>query len=144
MEIKIIAADETYSLRHLVLRPHQTIEDCHYPLDLLEDTIHTGAFLGGQLISIASFFREKSDKFDSAHQYRLRGMATHPEYRRQNAGSSQIRFAETIMKENGTTLWWCNARATVAEYYRKQGLVVIGDVFEVHPIGPHVLMYRKL
>lgn len=144
MEIQLIAANQTYQIRHQVLRPNQTINDCHYPLDHLEETIHTGAFIDGNLISIASFFKENSAELDKAHQYRLRGMATLPHFRKMKAGSSQIQFAEEIMRSRQADLWWCNARTTVADYYKKLGLIIIGDIFDIHPIGPHVLMYKNL
>jgi predicted GNAT family N-acyltransferase len=108
------------------------------------DTIHLGAFLNGQLVSIASFFHEKSDSFSFQNQYRLRGMATLPAFRNQKAGSSLISKAEEIMKEKKAELWWCNARTTVSNYYLKLGLKIEGDVFDIHPIGPHLLMWKKL
>jgi len=144
MKIRIIAAGDTYSIRHEVLRPSQTLADCRYPLDHYPETIHTGAFLAGQLVSIASFFYEKCDEFSEPSQYRLRGMATLPAYRNQKARSSQILFAEEIMKSNKADIWWCNARTTVSEYYEKMGLKIIGNVFEIEPIGPHVRMYKYL
>lgn len=144
MEIKLIAADQTYDIRHQVLRPNQTLDACHYPLDFLQGTIHTGAFIEGQLISIASFFIENSPEFDAINQYRLRGMATLPEFRKHQAGSSQVKFAEEIMKSYGVDLWWCNARTTVSAYYEKLGLTITGSVFDIDPIGPHVLMYKEL
>jgi len=144
MIIKVITANQTYDLRHKILRPNQTLDDCQYPLDLNPDTIHLGAFLGEKLISIASFFQENSDSFSFQNQYRLRGMATLPEFRNQKAGSALIKKAEKIMKEKKVELWWCNARTTVSDYYLKLGLEIEGNIFDIHPIGPHVLMWKRL
>jgi predicted GNAT family N-acyltransferase len=143
MIIKEITANQTYDLRHKILRPNQTLDDCQYPLDMKSDTIHLGAFLNGQLVSIASFFHEKSDSFSFQNQYRLRGMATLPEFRNQKTGSELIKKAESIMKEKKAEIWWCNARTTVSNYYLKLGLEIEGIVFDIHPIGPHVLMWKR-
>lgn len=143
MIIKEITANQTYDLRHKILRPNQTLDDCQYPLDLQPDTIHLGTFLGEQLVSIASFFHEKSDSFRFQNQYRLRGMATLPAFRNQKSGSELIKKAEDIMKEKKVELWWCNARTTVSDYYLKLGLEIKGDVFDIDPIGPHVLMWKR-
>lgn len=144
MIIKEIDANSTYQLRHKILRPNQTIDDCKYPLDLEDETIHLGAFINDKIISIASFFFEKNENFKAQKQYRLRGMATLPSHRNQKAGSSLVKKAEEIMIKNNIDLWWCNARTTVSDYYAKLGLEILGDVFDIDPIGPHVLMYKVL
>jgi GNAT superfamily N-acetyltransferase len=144
LEIKKIAPEDTYSLRQSALRPNQPIEASKYENDYLEDTFHLGAFLDGILISIASFYKEKNPCFTDEVQFRLRGMATLPEYRKQKAGSSLILHAEELLREKKVTLWWCNARATVSNYYKKLGLSECGEVFEIEPIGPHKLMFKKL
>ncbi|TCP29723.1 acetyltransferase (GNAT) family protein [Scopulibacillus darangshiensis] len=144
MEIKYIKPKDTYKLRHKILRPNQTIEDCKFEGDMDEHSFHLGAYFNGQLISIASFYREKNPTLNGAMQYRLRGMATDGEYRKQKAGSSLIASAEEILKEKGADLWWCNARTKVSPYYKKLGLSEHGEVFDIHPIGPHKLMYKKI
>ena len=144
MIIKQISGEQTYDIRHKILRPNQALVDCQYPLDFNSDTIHLGAFIGEQLVSIASFFHENSDSFNLQNQYRLRGMATIPEFRNQKAGSSLINKAEEIMKDQKVELWWCNARTTVSNYYLKLGLEIKGGVFDIDPIGSHVLMWKRL
>ena len=144
MTITFIEPEETYELRHKILRPHQSLDDCKYPGDHDADTIHLGVFLGGVLVSVASFFKESHPEFSDDQQYRLRGMATMVSHRGQQAGSSLIRFAENYFSKQNISLWWCNARSTVQRYYEKLGLEVIGDPYEIEPIGPHVLMVKTL
>lgn len=40
-----ISAEDTYEIRHMILRPHQTIEQCKYEQDKEEGSFHLGAFL---------------------------------------------------------------------------------------------------
>ena len=57
VEVKRIEPEMTYNLRHIVLRPHQAIEDSKYDNDNdhEDDAFHIGAFHQGILISVASF-----------------------------------------------------------------------------------------
>jgi len=43
-EVKLIAPEMTYELRHNILRPHQSMEDCKYAMDYDEGAFHVGAF----------------------------------------------------------------------------------------------------
>ncbi|MBM7583849.1 GNAT superfamily N-acetyltransferase [Bacillus pakistanensis] len=144
MEIKMIKPEDTYELRHTILRPNQSIEDCQYPGDDEKDSFHVGAYMKGKLVSIASFYKETHPNFNEENQFRLRGMATLAEFRGQNAGSALIRFAEKFMKKQSADLWWCNARVSVSAYYKKLSLQEKGGIFTIEPIGPHKLMYKKL
>lgn len=142
--MKLINPEDTYPIRHQILRPNQPIEACKYEADHQENTFHLGAFLDGKLISIASFYEEKSPNFDAKLQYRLRGMATLEAYRKRKAGSMLISAAEAILKERNVSLWWCNARTSVSDYYKKLGLREHGDMFVIEPLGPHKLMVKEL
>ncbi|WP_172370975.1 GNAT family N-acetyltransferase [Sporosarcina jiandibaonis] len=142
--IKQINPEDTYQIRHIVLRPNQIIDECKYDDDYNENAFHLGAFLNGKLISVASYYEEQSKSFDGKVQYRLRGMATLPEFRNLRAGSALIQFAETILRDRHADLWWCNARISASSYYEKMGLSAFGDVFTINPIGPHKLMYKKI
>ncbi|HWO75169.1 MAG TPA: GNAT family N-acetyltransferase [Bacillus sp. (in: firmicutes)] len=144
LEIRNIHAEDTYRIRHQVLRPSQTLEDCKYNGDFDQDTFHVGAFVEGELVSIASFYKESCPNFSETLQYRLRGMATMEYARNQKAGSSLLRFAERILEKRKADVWWCNARVTVSDYYKKLGLNEHGDIFEIEPIGPHKLMFKRL
>ncbi|WP_053219911.1 GNAT family N-acetyltransferase [Virgibacillus senegalensis] len=142
--IKHIKPESTYSLRHTILRPNQSILQCQYPDDFQKDTVHLGAYLDGVLISIASFYPEKHPEFQESKQYRLRGMATLEAYRRQQAATSLIERGESLMKEREISLWWCNARTNVSDFYQKLGMEQRGEVFDIEPIGPHRLMFKRL
>jgi len=143
MEIKIIDASFTYDLRHRILRPHQNLSACHYPLDFEYSSLHLGAYLEDQLVCVASFFKENHPDLSQKNQYRLRGMATDFEFQKQGIGTKLIAFAEEKLLEKKADVWWCNARISAALYYEKLGLTQLGAVFELEPIGPHKVMYRE-
>lgn len=144
IKIKEIQAVETYPIRHLVLRPNQDVSACAYPGDEAPTTFHLGAFKDGVLIGIASYYKENTPVFGEESQYRLRGMATLPDYRGLNIGKYLIIEAQVLLKERNADLWWCNARTTASGFYEQLGLSVYGDIFEIEPIGPHKLMYCYL
>ncbi len=141
--IEVISATDTYQLRHQVLRPNQTLKDCKYPLDFEELSLHLGAFVNNKLISVGSFYYERNDAFSDNDQYRLRGMATNPEYRSLGAGSKIMQHAIDNLGERNSDVLWCNARITVSDFYKKLGMKEHGEVFEIEPIGPHKLMYVR-
>lgn len=144
MEIKRIVPEDTYGLRHAILRPSQPVEECRYEQDGEADSFHLGACLDGRLISIASFYREKHPGIHLQVQYRLRGMASLPEFRGLGAGSALIREAESILRERLAGAWWCNARLSASGYYEKLGLVQKGPIFDLPPLGDHKVMVKFL
>lgn len=144
LEVRRVTPEMIYGLRHIVLRPHQTVEDCKYDTDNEDNAFHVGAFYEGKLISVASFCIETHPDFPIETQYRLRAMATLEEFRKLGAGRGVVRFAESILKERNVDFLWCKGRTTVQEYYNKLGFKIHGEVFDYPPIGPHIIMYKKL
>jgi len=144
LDIKKIKPEMTYSLRHKILRPHQPIEQIKYDTDHDDLAFHVGAFYHENLITVASFCVDSNTDFPFAKQYRLRAMATSEEYRMLGAGRAVVTFAEGLIKEQGFDYLWCKARTSVQVYYEKLGFVTHGEVFDYPPIGPHIVMYKKL
>lgn len=52
LEVKRIEPEMAYNIRHIVLRPHQAIEDCKYDTDHEANGFHLGVFSQGKLIDI--------------------------------------------------------------------------------------------
>ncbi|QBJ81676.1 GNAT family N-acetyltransferase [Bacillus subtilis] len=144
LEVKTISAEDTYEIRHRILRPHQSIEQCKYEEDHAKGSFHLGAFFEGKLISIASFSPQNQPLITESPAYRLRGMATLEGYRDQKGGSTLIKHAEEKLAENGVQAVWCNARSHVKGYYSKLGWEELGEPFEIPGIGTHIIMYKKL
>lgn len=144
MDIKQINPEDTYEIRHKILRPNQPYEACQYEEDHLPGAFHLGAYHEGELVSIASFYRERHPSFEDEVQYRLRGMATLEEHRRQKFGSSLLNHALGILKKKHTGLLWCHARVNVSDYYKKFGFREHGSVFVTGFTGAHKVMYKIL
>lgn len=127
-----------------MLRPNGTVEDCMFKGDHDELTFHLGAFVDKKLVSVASFYFERNDKFPDEYQFRLRGMATAPEHQGQGLSSALLKTAFPVIKQNQCTLLWCNARERAMGYYLKVGFQPTGDFFSLPNIGSHILMSIKI
>ncbi|THE12026.1 GNAT family N-acetyltransferase [Bacillus timonensis] len=144
LEVKTIEPEMTYHLRQTVLRPNQSIDESKYDTDHGDYAFHIGAFYQEVLISVASFIRDRNPDFPIESQYRLRQMATLEEFRKLGAGRAVVTYAENIIKERGIYFLWCKGRTNVQEYYSKLGFKAHGEVFDYPPIGPHIVMYKKI
>jgi predicted GNAT family N-acyltransferase len=144
VDVRPVAATETRPLRHLVLRPGQPAESTVYPGDDDVDTRHFAAFLDGQLVGIASLYREARPGADTLPGWRLRGMATSGEARGKGVGRALLAAClEHVAAEGGGEVW-CNARAEALGFYAAAGFDVIGDEFDIPGIGPHRVMRRDV
>ena len=144
VEIKQIKPEETYEIRHKVLRPNESIEESKYEEDLFRTTFHLGAYLDEELISVASFYQEKNNYFEEESQYRLTGMATLQDHQGKGIGSDLLIHGENLLKKRNARLLWCNAKFPVSDYYKRFGLRERGKAFVIDSIGPHRVMYKLL
>ena len=143
-EVRHIGSLGTLPIRQKVLRPYQPVEACLYGTDDAEGSFHVGAFHDEKLVSIASFCLAHHEELEGTFHYRLRAMATLPEYRRMGAGRQVVQYAEEILREKGVDILWCQGRTSVIAYYESLGFLPQGEVFDYPPIGPHILLFKKL
>lgn len=144
MEIRFIDPSETRPLRHAVLRPKQTLEDCIYPADDHPDAFHIGGFKDGKLVAVSSFAPNVHADLDEDCAYQLRGMATAGDVRGEGFGKAMVEQARGELRRRGVLGWWCNAREGALPFYLRLGLSVSGERFEIEGIGPHFIMYEKI
>jgi GNAT superfamily N-acetyltransferase len=146
MKVLRITAQDTYQIRQRVLVPDHDLQKAKFKNDDDEDiSFHLGAFVDGKLVSVASFFYERNTLFPDLHQYRLRGMATLPEFQNQGLSSELLNMAFPIIKQNFCSLLWCDARVSAVGFYEKVGFKKVNDIiFEINGIGPHVLMMKPI
>lgn len=144
MDIKQIKPEDTYEMRHKILRPTQPFEASQYEEDNLPGAFHLGAFHEGELVSIASFYQEKHPDFEDEVQYRLRGMATLEAYRGQKFGRALLNHAKGLLKEKHTGLLWCHASVNVSDYYKDFGFREYGRAFVTGSTGARIVMYKIL
>ena len=142
---KLIAPELTHPLRLSVLWPHLEHKgQCKLDIDYLSTTFHVGAMQDHQLVCIGTFLKQHNKIFLQKHQYRLRAMATHPQYRGRGWGEKLIKFAVEELKRREQSLLWCDAREVALGFYAKLGFKVIGEPYVVPNVGIHKLMYFDL
>ncbi|KAB1063887.1 GNAT family N-acetyltransferase [Tamlana haliotis] len=142
--IKQITAQESYSVRHPVLRPGKPISTCVFDGDDLATTIHLGLYQAETLIGICSFFKNAHPDLSVQNQYQLRGMAVLNVFQGQGLGNMILAFGEKLMNQKNTETIWCNAREIALPFYKKCGYETFGQAFDIPSIGPHYAMYKTL
>jgi GNAT superfamily N-acetyltransferase len=141
---RLIPLEATYPLRLLVLRPGETLADCHFDSVRLEGGFHMGTFLDGACIAVGSFGPEGHPQLSARHPYRLRGMATHPERQGTGAGKALMLEAFAEIERRGGDQLWCNARLIAVPFYQRLGLRLHGGPFEIPKYGTHYVMVRSI
>jgi GNAT superfamily N-acetyltransferase len=142
--LQFISTKDTLALRHRVLKPHLTIENCRLDEDDLATTFHYGLFLKTELIVIATMIREEHPNFKVQTPYRLRGMATDKNFQNQGFGKKLLSTAIENLEERGCDFLWFNARQIAFPFYQSLGFQFHGPPFEIENIGLHKVMYKPL
>lgn len=145
IETRPIRAEETYDLRHRILRPHQPLSACAYPCDTAPGALHIGVFLNGQLIGIGSLLPDPREDAPYPMSWRIRGMAVQEDVRGTGAGGKILQaLIDAVRTQPLPAEIWCNGRANVRGFYERFGFVQEGDLFDLPDIGPHVLLVKML
>ena len=144
MDIKVVAAKDIRPLRNLVLRPNLPIETTYYDLDNDIETFHLASIMDNTIISIGTFYPENDIELQTKNGYRLRGMATHPKFRRKSAATKLMKESFVLLKEKRCDVLWCNARLVAVEFYKSLGFKITGEIFDIPSIGPHYKMYKSV
>jgi predicted GNAT family N-acyltransferase len=145
MEVRIISAEQTRELRHLVLWPHlERLEQCITDADFLPDTFHLGTFFQNRLVAIGTFFPQDPSRANFSGAYRLRAMASHPEVRGKGAGAALVKQGFIEIQKRGSRLLWCDARLKAVPFYASLGMQALPEIYEVPLIGPHQFMWKEL
>ncbi|HLZ56669.1 MAG TPA: GNAT family N-acetyltransferase [Ktedonosporobacter sp.] len=143
--LQAISAEQTYELRHCVLRPGQPINECVYPLDRAPDTYHAGYFIDGALVGVGTVFREARDTQATQNCWRVRGMAVAEHLRGSGIGGKLLQALITYAAGQGLPgEIWCNGRVSAQAFYKRYGFVPGSAIFEIPGTGPHIVFYRAL
>jgi GNAT superfamily N-acetyltransferase len=140
--VRPIPVERARPLRNAVLRPGLPPETSVYPGDQAGDTFHAGAFLGNELVGIASVFRQPPPFEQKANGWRLRGMAVTQVPRRLGVGKALVEACLAHIAQQGGALLWCNARTSALPFYQSLGFRTHGEQFDVPESGPHYVAYR--
>jgi len=140
VETRLIASDETLVLRQRILRPGVGVEGCVFAGDDDTETVHFGAYVGDELVGIASLYTEASPDFEGKRGWRIRGMATDVPVQGKGFGAQMVLACLAHAQSEGGEVLWCNARTSAIGFYAKLGFEVVGEEFEIPEVGPHVVM----
>ena len=143
-EIRQISSSETWPLRKKVLRPGTDFKNYSNPQDDLHLSFHLGAFHQTNLIGIASFHEELFAQLPAQFPFRLRGMATDPDYQRKAVGKTLLEESFRLLSQKNCDLLWCNAREVAFLFYQRLGLQTVEPLFDIPGVGPHKVMYKYL
>lgn len=142
--IKEITAQETFIIRHPVLRKEKPLESCAFDGDDLETTHHFGLFENSYLTGIISLFLKTNPIFAENSQSQIRGMAIVESCQKRGLGQALVKHSEAYCISNQIDLIWFNARTAAIGFYKKMGYEIKGNSFEIPEVGEHYLMYKKL
>jgi GNAT superfamily N-acetyltransferase len=126
-DIRPIAPEDTYALRHQVLWPDKPLEFVKIENDA--DGHHYGAFRQNELVAVVSLF------FVEETEARFRKFATRPDCQRQGIGSALLGHVFNEARRLGATHLWCDARLESADFYTRFGLQPEGQPFYKGPIA---------
>jgi predicted GNAT family N-acyltransferase len=145
-KIRRIAARDTVVLRDAALRPDLPPGGSHYPGDEAPETLHLGAFSDNTLVAVATLCREPMPGMQSTTSWRLRGMATLPEYRSRGLGRQLAQRCFACAAEQGGTCVWCTSRVATVTFYRTLGFTECSDTFSLQQFSDvlYIRMRRPL
>ena len=144
IDVEFVKALVLHALRRQVLRPGQPWGSVDHDYDSWPGTFHVAAFgPRGEVAACASFHPDTAPHRPASaadKTWRLRAMASLPEVRGQGYGAAALRYGIAEIRRRGGTLLWCNARSVAVGFYERLGFSIVGDEFEISPIGPHYVM----
>jgi SAM-dependent methyltransferase/GNAT superfamily N-acetyltransferase len=140
----VVRAAQVRALRGEVLRAGQPADATVFAGDDEPDTLHLAVFDGGGIVGVASVLREAFPPRPSASAWRIRGMASTPQTRGRGIGTALLARCERHAREHAAALLWCTARVRARSLYERGGMTVLGEPFDIPPIGEHYLMFKEL
>jgi ribosomal protein S18 acetylase RimI-like enzyme len=144
IDIRKISAQETFTVRHPMLRKGKPIESCQFDGDDLGSTSHYGLYEYNKIEGVISLFENNNSLFADNHQGQIRGMAVLENNQGKGFGRLLVEHSENVMKLQNISLIWFNARINAVGFYQKMGYEIIGNSFEIPNIGVHYVMWKKL
>ncbi|WP_298211662.1 GNAT family N-acetyltransferase [Ferrimicrobium sp.] len=142
---------EVLDLRARILRAGLDPSTANFARDDDPLAVHAVARLGGKVVGVGSLLPEELDGLPG---YRVRGMAVEQGYRGKGIGATiLVRLleatdddgvnAQSMQRGRDASVIWCHARIGARRLYERHGFAVVGDVFVIEGIGPHVLMVQR-
>ena len=120
-EIKQITVSETLQIRHKVMWPDKPITYVELPDD--ENARHFGLFINDEITSIISLFIKENE-------VQFRKFATLIEFQGLGYGTILLEKIISLIKKEGVTRLWCNARVEKSKFYEKFNLKTTNEKFK--------------
>lgn len=134
MDIKRVSAEEVLGIRHEVLWPEKPVDFCRLEDD--KSGIHYGCYIDNKLVSVASVFIH-------CKRARLRKFATIKKFQGKGIGSYLLKSIITDIKKAGIEIFWCDARVSASDFYKRFSMTQKGDIFLKSDIE-YIVMEREL
>ena len=136
---------DALALRRSVLRPEAPSDDATIYNEELAGTASTYGVLADQvLVAIGTVMPDRHPSSPGPGDWRVRGMATHPDFRGRGLGALVLSALVSHATDQRGQLVWCNARVSAAAFYAQAGFVRRSGVFNTAGHRPHYLMDRPL
>ncbi|MFT6405003.1 MAG: putative GNAT family N-acyltransferase [Marinomonas primoryensis] len=129
--IRRITVEAALPIRHRVLWPNKTMEECRVEDD--DSGEHFGVFINETLVCVASIFM--TEPFSTAlfskkqQTARLRKFATIEEYQNKGIGRFVLKHIMDLMRQQSVSVFWCDARENAISFYEKFGMSAQGERF---------------
>jgi GNAT superfamily N-acetyltransferase len=132
-QVRQLVARDTIALRDDVLRPGLPPGGSHYPGDDAPDSLHLGVYVAASakntLAAVATLCHEPMLGEEMTSSWRLRGMATLPEYRGHGFGKQLAQRCIAYAAEQRGILVWCTSRVATVPFYSALGFAECSDAF---------------
>ena len=147
--VELVPVELVRPLRGSVLRPGRPAQESVYPGDDHPMAAHAAIFVSGVAVAVAvgSILPEEPPwpvpTGLGPACWRIRGMATAPEFRGRGLGRQILDTLVTHGRRSTdpAALVWCNARVPALSFYRSAGFEGRGEVMDFPGIGPHLAMF---
>lgn len=128
--IRAISADETRTLRRLVLRAGMENQTVVFEGDDDLDTVHLGAFdQNGVEVGVSTWLHRSFAPEPDRPALQLRGMATAVELQSRGIGAALLSAGLQHAQNVGVELIWANARDAALGFYSRHGYTTVGEGF---------------
>ena len=93
------------------------------------DSCHLAAYLGGEIVAVGTIYREQLSDRPELDAWRIRGMATLPEYQGQGIGRQIANLLVEHAVAQHAHVLWCQARTSKRRFYHALGFVDLGQEY---------------
>ena len=128
MIIKSINANETYSVRHPVLRPERPIEECYFELTIIHQAFTLGWSSMEKLLLFYLLYQLSVRISLNLMSMRLRGIATLHAFQKRFCSQLMIEVEKRLIKLKKIRLIWLNARTSAKSFYQNLGYETMGKL----------------